>query len=60
MNGVAKILLGVAAVIAAWKFGKAAQHVASGWNERLEAQADAIYAYGGGLGADGDDEPTVH
>lgn len=50
-------LLGVAAIIAAWKFGKAAERWAHGQNERLEAEATAILADAGVLDRE---EPTVH
>jgi hypothetical protein len=61
-----KILLGVAAVVAAWKFGEAAKSVgraqeirAHGYAELAEAHATAIIDEIG-LGADDDEEPTVH
>lgn len=53
-----KILFGVAAIIAAWKFGSAAERWAHGQNERLEAEATAIIAESGV--DQGPDEPTVH
>lgn len=53
-----KILFGVAAIIAAWKFGRAAERWAHGQNERLEAEATAILAEAGVC--DDREEPTVH